>query len=37
MITMFLGRVGIITFIIGFMTSQKTKRYHYPAENIIIS
>ncbi|MBK0403236.1 ATPase [Adhaeribacter sp. BT258] len=37
MLTMFLGRVGIITFIIGFMTSQKTKRYHYPAENIIIS
>ena len=37
MITMFLGRVGIITFIIGFITGRKTKRYQYPAENIIIS
>ena len=37
MATMFLGRVGIITFVIGFMTSHHTKRYHYPAENIIIS
>lgn len=37
MITMFLGRVGIITFIIGFVTSRKTKRYQYPSENIIIS
>ena len=37
MLTMFLGRVGIITFVIGFVTSQQTKRYQYPAENIIIS
>ncbi|KAA9340251.1 TrkH family potassium uptake protein [Adhaeribacter soli] len=37
MLTMFLGRVGIITFVIGFVTSHQTKRYQYPAENIIIS
>ena len=37
MITMFLGRVGIITFVIGFITSHETKRYQFPAENIIIS
>src|SRR5688572_3215531 len=36
-ITMFLGRVGIITFIIGFFSQVKSKSYRYPAENIIIS
>lgn len=37
MVTMFLGRVGIITFILGFFGQVQSKRYRFPGENIIIS
>ena len=37
MATMFLGRVGIITFVLGFIGRAKAKHYRYPSENIIIS
>ncbi len=37
MLTMFTGRVGIITFILGFFGRPKVKHYQYPGENIIIS
>lgn len=37
MITMFLGRVGIITFVLSFIHKSQAMHYRYPGENIIIS
>ncbi len=37
MITMFTGRVGVITFILGIFNRARSKHYRYPGENIIIS
>ncbi|GEO02757.1 potassium transporter [Adhaeribacter aerolatus] len=37
MLTMFLGRVGIITFVLSFINRDKAMHYSYPSENIIIS
>ncbi|MGY0692178.1 TrkH family potassium uptake protein [Virgibacillus sp. FSP13] len=36
MILMFIGRVGIITFLLMFKKSKNTGKYHYPKEKIII-
>jgi len=37
MLTMFLGRVGIITFVLSFINRDIAMHYRYPSENIIIS
>jgi len=37
MITMFLGRVGTLTLLIGFMRSVTSLSYRYPSENVFIS
>ncbi len=34
---MFIGRVGVITIFLGFMPAQKTVKYNYPKDNIIIN
>lgn len=34
---MFVGRVGILSLLIGFASSSRDKSVHYPADNIIIS
>lgn len=36
MILMFIGRVGIITFLFMFKKNKKSGKYHYPKERIII-
>jgi Trk-type K+ transport system membrane component len=36
MLLMFIGRVGIITFLFMFKNSKKSGKYHYPKEKIII-
>ncbi|HLR80167.1 MAG TPA: TrkH family potassium uptake protein [Bacillota bacterium] len=36
MLLMFIGRVGIITFLFMFKDSKKSGKYHYPKEKIII-
>ncbi|MBM7598768.1 Trk-type K+ transport system membrane component [Virgibacillus halotolerans] len=36
MLLMFIGRVGIITFLFMFKNSKKRGKYHYPKEKIII-
>lgn len=36
MILMFIGRVGILTFLFIFKDNKKTGKYHYPKEKIII-
>ncbi|WP_099157897.1 TrkH family potassium uptake protein [Virgibacillus ndiopensis] len=36
MILMFIGRVGIITFLFMFKNNKKSGKYHYPKERIII-
>lgn len=36
MILMFIGRVGIITFLLMFKKNKKSGKYHYPKERIII-
>ncbi|WP_181349023.1 TrkH family potassium uptake protein [Thalassobacillus sp. CUG 92003] len=36
MALMFLGRIGILTFLFTFKTDKKTNNYHYPKERIII-
>lgn len=34
---MFVGRVGVITLLLGFMPPQKVTKYKYPDDNIIIN
>lgn len=36
MLLMFIGRVGIITFLFIFKTNKKSGNYHYPKEKLII-
>ncbi|MBB6454829.1 potassium uptake TrkH family protein [Salirhabdus euzebyi] len=36
MILMFIGRIGILTFLFTFNTRKKSGQYHYPKERIII-
>ncbi|PAV28795.1 Ktr system potassium uptake protein D [Virgibacillus profundi] len=36
MILMFIGRIGIITFLFIFKNNRKSGKYHYPKEKIII-
>ncbi|RKQ37324.1 TrkH family potassium uptake protein [Oceanobacillus halophilus] len=36
MILMFIGRVGILTFLLMFKSNKKNGNYHYPKEKIII-
>lgn len=36
MLLMFIGRVGIITFLFMFKNNKKSGKYHYPKERIII-
>lgn len=36
-ILMFIGRVGILTFMLSFYKLQKNKKYKYPSDNIIIN
>ncbi|WP_174613083.1 TrkH family potassium uptake protein [Virgibacillus ihumii] len=36
MVLMFIGRVGIITFLLIFNTNKNSGKYHYPKEKIII-
>lgn len=34
---MFIGRVGLITLMLGIVKQQKNKKYRYPSDNIIIN
>ncbi|MDE6331236.1 MAG: potassium transporter, partial [Muribaculaceae bacterium] len=34
---MFLGRVGVISILLGFATSRRDTAMHYPKENVIIN
>ena len=36
-VTMFLGRVGTLTFLVGFFRRIRNYRYHYPKEDIMIN
>jgi potassium uptake TrkH family protein len=36
-VTMFLGRVGTLTLLVGFFRKVRSFRYHYPQENIMIN
>src|SRR5699024_8219285 len=36
MILMFIGRVGVVTFLFMFKQTSEDSKYHYPKENIII-
>jgi len=36
MILMFIGRVGVISFLLMFKNHKKIGKYHYPKERIII-
>lgn len=36
-ILMFIGRVGILTFMLSFYKAQKNQKYKYPSDNIIIN
>lgn len=36
-VSMFLGRVGILTFMVAFAEKVDTKKYEYPEENIMVS
>ncbi|HPG34002.1 MAG TPA: potassium transporter TrkG, partial [Lentimicrobium sp.] len=35
--TMFLGRVGTLTFLVGLFRKMRSLQYHYPSENIMIN
>lgn len=34
---MFIGRVGLITLMLGIIKQKKKTKYHYPKDNIIIN
>ena len=34
---MFIGRVGVITIVLGFVPPQKHTKYKYPDDNLIIN
>lgn len=36
-ILMFIGRVGLLSFIMGFVKQIKTDKYRYPSDNIIVN
>lgn len=36
-VLMFIGRVGLFTFVMGFVPKIKTDRYRYPIDNVIIN
>jgi Trk-type K+ transport system membrane component len=36
MLTMFVGRIGVITFFMSFIRQRKPKRFSYPQENILM-